>query len=275
MTALKKLQGCVVLLIILSLTLPTLTSAAGLADLFGEKKVDEQQRTETIERIQSIQQKLKLLQDKLRVLERRKAAAAQGAEGSPTQAPAGQANWQGVDEMTTDPGSYGLYSYLLFSGEVTDVAAVGSLEDFILTIETLASSDIPPALGNRFLLPLERSQSLVKLARQPYDFKLNRAYLERLRLNHPLPSGPLLVSARQPIDPYATTDLPELLAVSLGRQQPQRVLELAELWQAQEVIAGADDSAVLSQLFWQLIDGAGDTTVVRDGSRAIVILPQP
>ena len=92
-------------------------AAAGLNDLFGKKEVDETERKETIERIDSIQEKLKLLQDKLRVLERRKAAKnasqrAEGATGSISAIPA-LVNWQPVDDTASDPGEYGLYTYLL------------------------------------------------------------------------------------------------------------------------------------------------------------------
>ena len=70
------------LLTVLILLLTVLPAFAGVNDLFGKKELDETERQETIERIDSIQEKLKLLQDKLRALERRKAArtAAQKSE---------------------------------------------------------------------------------------------------------------------------------------------------------------------------------------------------
>jgi hypothetical protein len=112
------------LLVFLLITTPLLCSAAGLSDLLGNKKLAEEERKETIERIESIQEKLKLLQDKLRVLERRKAAkqatqragAASGViAGSPV-----QINWLPIDETTTDPGEFGLYTYLLFKGDLAN-----------------------------------------------------------------------------------------------------------------------------------------------------------
>ena len=54
-----------------------------------------------------------------------------------------QVNWTPVDETTTSPGEFGLYTYLLFKGETTNNSAVGLLEDFILTIETLPVQEIP------------------------------------------------------------------------------------------------------------------------------------
>ncbi|HKJ30050.1 MAG TPA: hypothetical protein VKA22_07580, partial [Desulfuromonadales bacterium] len=58
------------LLTVLILLLTVLPAFAGVNDLFGKKELDETERQETIERIDSIQEKLKLLQDKLRALER-------------------------------------------------------------------------------------------------------------------------------------------------------------------------------------------------------------
>ena len=252
--------------------------AAGLNDLFGKKEVDETERKETIERIDSIQEKLKLLQDKLRVLERRKAAKdasqkADGATGSISAIPA-QVNWQPVDETTSDPGEYGLYTYLLFKGELSDTPAVGILEDFILTIETLPEHDIPAGLANRFLVPVEKPQSMVNLGRQPYDFKLNDTYLRRLELQDNLPNGPILVSLREPLDPYGLGDVPTFLAVSLGHQTPQRALELAKIWHKQEKETVTVAGHPVSALFWELIDGVGPTQVARYQQRILLALPQ-
>jgi hypothetical protein len=262
----------------LFLLLTTIPAAAGLNDLFGKKEVDETERKETIERIDSIQEKLKLLQDKLRVLERRKAAKdaakrADGAAGSIAAIPA-QVNWQPVDETTTNPGEFGLYTYLLFKGELSDTSAIGILEDFILTIETLPEHDIPAGLANRFLVPVEKPQSMVNLGRQPYDFKLNEAYLRRLELQDSLPNGPILVSLRQPLDPYGLGEVPTFLAVSLGRQTPQRALELAKVWHKQEKDTVTVAGHPVSALFWELIDGAGPTQVARYQQRILVALPQ-
>ena len=251
---------------------------AGLNNLFDKKKLDETERKETIERIDSIQEKLKLLQDKLRALERRKAAKkaiqqAESSSGALSATPV-QINWQAVDTTTSNPGDFGLYTYLLFKGDLSDSPAVGVLEDFILTIETLPANDIPAGLANRFLVPVEKPQSTVNLGRQPYDFRLNKAYLSRLALQNNLNNGPILVSLRQPLDPYGSGDVPAFLAVSFGRQNPQRALELANIWHNQEkdLISGA--SHPVSELFWELIDGAGPTQVARYQERILISLPQ-
>ena len=166
-----------------------------------------------------------------------------------------------------------MYTYLLFQGDISNSAAVGVLEDFILTIETLPQNDIPPALANRFLVPVEKPQSLVSLGRQPYDFKLNDTYLRRLGLAGDLPNGPILVSLREPIDPYATDDVPPFLAVSLGHQTAERSAELAETWNQQEKDPVAMTEHPVAKLFWQLIDGAGPTRVQRNQQRLTVSLP--
>jgi len=266
-----------VLMITFLFTLTTLANAATLGDLFGKQEVDEAEREETIERIQSIQEKLELLQDKLRALERRKAVkqAAQKAEeteGVISATPV-QINWTPVEETTTDPGEFGMYTYLLFKGELSNNAAIGILEDFILTIETLPENDIPPVLANRFLVPVEKPQSLVSLGRQPYDFKLNETYLKRLGVPGDLPNGPILVSMREPIDPYADDDVPLYLAVSLGHQTPERAVALARTWNQQEKDPVADAEHPVSRLFWQIIDGAGPTRVQRNQQRITVSLP--
>ena len=265
------------LLAVLLILTPAFADAANLNDLLGKKELDETERQETIQRIESIQEKLKLLQEKLRVLERRKAdkEAVQTSEGpGAAPAPAGQVNWLPVDETATDPGEFGLYTYLLFSGSASDTAAIGSLEDFILTIETLPANDIPAELANRFLVPVEKPQSLVKLARQPYDFKLNEAYLRRLELQENLPDGPVLISTSEPLDPAGSGRIPLFLAVSLGRQTPERALALARIWHNQESDAVSGDTLPVSKLFWDVIDGAGPTLVTRYQQRILVTLPQ-
>ena len=276
-TAKTRRRRPLVLMITFLFALTNLANAATLGDLFGEKEVDEAERQETIERILSIQEKLELLQEKLRALERRKAAkeavqTSEAAEGVLPATPV-QVNWTPVDESTTTPGEFGLYTYLLFQGDISNSAAVGILEDFILTIETLPGNDIPPALANRFLVPVEKPQSLVSLGRQPYDFKLNETYLRRLGLGGDLPNGPILVSMRQPIDPYATDDVPPFLAVSLGHQTPERTAELAETWNQQEKDPVAVAGHPVAKLFWQVIDGAGPTRVQRNQQRITVSLP--
>jgi hypothetical protein len=267
-----------ILLTGLLLLLTIVPSIAGLNDLFGKKELDETERKETIERIDGIQEKLKLLQDKLRVLERRKATKeaakkSQETAGSISATPV-QINWQPIDETSTDPGEFGLYTYLLFKGKLADSSAVGTLEDFILTIETLPENDIPAGLANQFLVPVEKPQSMISLGRQPYDFKLNDAYLRRLELQDNLPNGPVLVSMREPIDPYGQGGVPAFLAVSFGRQTPQRNLDLAQIWHKQEKDAITSKGHPVSDLFWELIDGTGPTVVTSYQKRILVALPQ-
>lgn len=257
---------------------PALSPAAGLSDLLGKKEINEEERQETIERIQSIQEKLKLLQDKLRVLERRKAAkeTSQKAEekGKKLSATPVQVNWLAVNETTVDPGDYGLYTYLLFNGNQEDFGAIGLLEDFILTIETLPVHDIPPVLANQFLVPVEKPQSLINLGRQPYDFELNQAYMNRFNISGDLPRGPILVSSREPVDPYATGVIPDYIVVSLGQQPPEKSAKLAGVWHRQEKTAMVNTEHAVAELFWQLIDGTGPVQVTRNKQNVTVVLPQ-
>lgn len=266
------------LLAALLILAPALANAANLNDLLGKKELDETERQETIQRIESIQEKLKLLQEKLRVLERRKEdkdAVQTSGDGAGTKpAPAGQVNWLPVDETTTSPGDFGIYTYLLFKGDAANASAIGVLEDFILTIETVPANDIPDGLANRFLVPVEKPQSLIKLARQPYDFKLNEAYLRRLELQENLPDGPVLVSTSEPLDPVGSGRMPLFLAVSLGRQTPERALALVRIWHNQKSEAVSGDTLPVSKLFWDVIDGAGPTLVTRYQQRILVTLPQ-
>lgn len=266
------------LLAILLFMTPALAHAAGLNDLLGKQELDETERQETIQRIESIQEKLKLLQEKLRVLESRKmeqAGTQPGGDGSGSAAVSPvQVNWLPIDETTTAPGDFGIYTYLLFKGDLSNTPAVGVLEDFILTIETLPASQNPPTLANRFLVPVEKPQSLVQLGRQAYDFKLNEAYLRRLELQDQLPDGPVLVSTSEPLDPFGSGTVPSFLAVSLGRQTPERALVLARIWHNQEKPAPKDDGPPVAGLFWEVIDGAGPTLVTRYQQRTLVTLPQ-
>ena len=164
--------------------------------LFESKEMSAEEKQETVEKINEIQEKMKLLQEKLRALERRKASK-QAAENA---AKAGEkltespeyVNWLPIDETTVNPGEFGLYTYLLFNGDKEDIASVGPLEDFILTIETLPANEIPAVLANRFLVPVEKPQSIINLGRQPYDFKLNMAFLSRLVVPSDLPPEPVL-----------------------------------------------------------------------------------
>ncbi len=247
-----------------------------LENLLGKPEVNEAERRETIERIEGIQEKLQLLQEKLKALERRKAAskAAELAGSGKLPVDPVHINWTPVDATTIAPGDFGHYTYLLFMGEMTDAAAIGALEDFILTIETLPASDIPATLGNRFLVPVEKPQSTVNLGRQPYDFTLNDAYLRRLGLGSDLAKGPVLVTADQPIDPYGVGAVPAFLAVGLGRQTPQQALALAKIWHRQEKEAIAPSGHPSSALFWQLLEGSGPVQVERSGGHLQVLLPQ-
>lgn len=265
------------LLLVFFLFIPVV-AFADLNDLFGKKELDEEDRQQTIERIESIQEKLKLLQDKLRALERRKAAkeSAQKAEelgAKLAEAPA-SVNWLPVDDTVTSPGGYGLYTYLLFSGSQEDTAAIGSLEDFILTIETLPANETPASLANCFLVPVEKPQSVINLGRQPFDFKLNRAYLDRLGITGDLPSGPVLVSSSQPVDPYASGETEASLAVAIGKQAPGQTARLANIWHQYEIDSVGDNRHSVTDLFWQLIDGLGTVQVKRDKQKIVAILGQ-
>lgn len=251
MITLKSTARVTFFLIIL---LMTGTSQSMALDLFKKKPVNEKERIETIERIQDVQEKLKLLQDKLRALERRKAAKEGAVDGASPRAE----NWQAVDEATSNPGDFGVYSYLLFSGEIDNTAAVGTLEDLILTIETLPESDVPAGLGNRFLVPVEQPQSTINLGRQPYSYALSGTYLKSLGLDK-LSPGPVLVSANTPIDPYAATEQPPVLVVNLAGLTPATVKQLLQRWHQYESSVVATSGHPLSGLFMTLLQGAGST----------------
>jgi hypothetical protein len=266
---------CIPLLIIICL----ITASPALA-LFGigeSKEMDEKERQETIERIEDVQQKLKLLQDKLKALERRKAAkeAAKRADQAGETTPEGPltVNWLPVDSTVTNPGDFGLYTYLLFNGSMEDTPAVGSLEDLILTLETLPPCEVPEGLANRFLLPVERPQSAVDLGEQPYDFQLSRTYLDRLQLRDSLPKGPILVSLRKPLDPYGQSEVPAFMAVSLGRQKPGRALELAKIWHDWEKEPSEPTGHPVASLFWAVLDESGTSLVTRFDQRLLLELP--
>lgn len=268
-------QIAVITLVLISLFVAN--PAMALLGLGGSKELDEKERQETIERIDDIQGKLKLLQDKLKALERRKAAkeAAERAAKTGEAVPAEPllVNWLPIDETVNNPGNFGLYTYLLYIGDPEDISAIGSLEDLILTIETLPASDIPESLANRFLVPVEQPQSTINLGRQPYDFDLSKAYLDRLQLRESLPKGPVLVSVTEPIDPYAQGDTPAFLAVSFGRQKPGRALELAKIWHNQEKPAIVPTGHPVSELFWGLLNGTGTVRVSRFDQRLLMELP--
>ena len=263
------------LLLSLFISLFALPATADLNDLlFGKQEIDEEERAETIERIETIQERLKLLQEKLRALERRKSYREAAKERS-EELPNIQINWSAVDETTINPGEAGVYTYLLYKGELENTVAVGALEDFILTIETLPANTIPVERSNLFVLPVEKQQSSVSLGRRPYDFDLSQSYLRRFNLHDTVPDGPVLVSVVKAIDPYGRDELPTILAVGFGSQEPHRTLELAETWHSFESKAGTEGLESVSPLFWELIEGAGQTTVSRNRQKIQVNLPQP
>jgi hypothetical protein len=103
---------------------------------------------------------------------------------------------------------------------------------------------------------------------------LNEVYLSRLKLQDNLPDGPILVSLREPLDPYGLYDVPTFIAVSFGHQTPQRALQLAKVWHQQEKNSMTVEAHPVSTLFWELINGAGPIQVERDQKRTIVALPQ-
>ena len=114
---------------------------------------------------------------------------------------------------------------------------------------------------------------MVNLGRQPYDYTLNKAYLDRLELRDGLPKGPILVSLREPIDPYGEGDIPGFLAVSLGRQKPEKSLALAKVWHSQEKSTIAAPGHPTAELFWALLEESGTTLVTRFNQRVLVELP--
>jgi len=260
--------------IILLLALPLRPARAlDFTGMFKPKPpLAEDERKETIERIREGQDRLKLLQDKLRSLEKRRALEATAQTGGVApEAVAGEINWQAIDQATTNPGEFGLYTYLLFAGSETDRSALESLKDLILTIEALPETTEPASIGNRFLVPIAPQQTTVILARRPYDFKLSRSYLERLGLTC-LPDGPVLVSLTEPLDPRGLERVPPFLAVALGRQDPQRSLMLSRIWHGYEKSPLPTSGHPLAELFWQLVDGTGSTKITRNGDMLLIDL---
>jgi len=251
MINLKRAPRITFLLIVLLLVGATQSMAL---DLFKKKPVNEKERVETIERIQDVQEKLKLLQDKLRALERRKAAK----EGATDGAVVSTANWQPVDESTSNPGEFGVYSYLLYSGGLDNAHGVGVLEDLILTIETLPATTVPASMGNRFLVPVEQPQSSINLGRQPYNYTLSSTYLKSLNLDA-FSSGPVLVAATAPIDPYAMAEQPPVLVVNLAGLTPATAKQLLQRWHLYEASMNATSGHPLSDLFMTLLQDAGPT----------------
>jgi len=266
------------LLLIVGLPLAVLPLPALAFDFTGLFKSKppavEDERQETLAQIREAQDQLMLLQYKLRTLDKRKAkdeAAAQRGKGSQAQSGAGESNWQEVDQQHLKPGLAGVYTYLLYEGGENGAAVPDNLEDLILTIEKLPANADPPVIGNRFLLPVAPQQSMVVLARRPYDFKLSHAYLERLELGN-LPDGPVLVSLAEPLDPFGLEPVPPFLAVALGHQELRRSIALAKVWHGYEKSPLPSVGHPLNDLFWQLVDGAGPIRVTRNGSRLLINL---
>lgn len=260
-------------LLLVVLPLPAL--AFDFIGLFKSKPpMVEDEREETIVQIREAQDQLMLLQYKLRTLEKQKVQKeAAGRQGKAPQAQSGtgESNLQEVDQQHLNPGLAGVYTYLLYNGEETDTATPENLEDLILAIEKLPENTDPPVIGNRFLRPVIAQQSLVVLARRPYDFKLARTYLERLGLGS-LPDGPVLVSLTEPLDPYGKEMLPPFLAVALGNHELRRSIALAKVWHGYEKPPLPSTGHPLNDLFWQLVDGAGPIRVIRNGSRLLIDL---
>lgn len=245
-------------------------TALAVPALFESQSGVEQEQVETKERIQAIQEKLKLLQEKLQALERRKAAQQTEADDilGPDVPPA--ANWQPIDETVVDPGEFGVYTYLLFVGDLEDTAAVGALEDLLLTIETLPLAEDPPASqGNRFLVPVELPQSAVRLGHQPYDFKLSNAYLRRFGLesHH---KGPILVSSTEPVDPYGSGTLPEFMAVNPAQMVPQQTRLLLNNWHRHEAAVVNSNTHALAGLLADLLHDTGPALIERSGNRLLL-----
>lgn len=242
-------------------------TALAVPTLFENKSGTEQEQVETRERIQDIQEKLKLLQEKLQVLERRKAA--QQTETDETLGPdvPSAANWQPIDETVVNPGEFGVYTYLLFVGDLEDTTAVGALEDLLLTIETLPlAEETPTKLGNRFLVPVELPQSAVRLGRGPYDFKLSEAYLRRFGLEFDR-KGPVLVSSAKPVDPYGSDTLPEFMVVNPGLLGPQQIRLLLNNWHRHETSVVNSNAHALAGLLVDLLHDTGPALVERSESR--------
>ena len=255
----------------LVLTLLLISSGPALAaiSLFENKPVSEKDRQQTIERIQQVQEKLKLLQEKLKAIERRKESKGTDKAEPSTLTTTAPENWQAIDVAAYNPGDYGVYTYLLFVGDSEDPAAVGALEDLILTIETLPATEVPASFGNRFLVPVEVPQSNVDLGRQPYDYKLNAAYLQRFGLDLP-GNGPVLISTVLPVDPYGTTKAPAFLAVTFGQQTPVRTQALLERWHQYEMPGTTSEDHPLAGLFLSLLNEAGPTRVEHANQRLLI-----
>lgn len=265
---------CTITLLLAMVSSPA--RALDLSQMFKSKPaLTEDERKETVERIREVQEKLQLLQDKLRVLEKRKAMETAAEQtGADQQIAPGATNWLEVDKLHIDPGAFGIYTYLLFAGSEEDITNLGRLEDLILTIETLPPSSEPATITSRFLLPVEPQQSTVVLARRPYDFKLSRSYLERLGLKD-LPDGPVLVSLAEPLDPFGMEMTPPFLAVALGHLATQKTPSLLKTWHGYEKPSMTPTGHPMADLFWQLLDGAGPTRVIRTGGTLLIDLAPP
>ena len=254
---------------LLLVTLPLPALAFDFFGLFkGKPAPVEDERQATIAQIRETQEQLMLLQYKLRSMEIEKA---QKGKAQQAQTGTGENNLQEVDQLHIKPAVSGIYTYLLFYGEENDAATQGSLEDLIRTIEKLPANANPPAIGNRFVLPVVTQQPPGVLSRRPYDFKLARTYLERLGLNN-LPNGPVLVSLDEPLDPHGQEMAPAFLAVAIGQHELRRNQALIKVWHGYEKPPLSMAEHPMDDLFWQLVDGAGPTRVICNGSRLVIDL---
>ncbi|NJC87610.1 MAG: hypothetical protein FIB02_03620 [Desulfuromonas sp.] len=268
-----RLIRSLLIFILLASILPAQAMGLDFGGIFAPKPppaADE--RKETGERIREAQEQLQLLQDKLRALNKRRAAETAAQPGAIANATgAGETNWQAIDQANLNPGELGLYTYLLYAGDGTKPSVREELEELLLTIEALPERTEPASIGNRFLVPIAPRQTTVILARRPYDFKLSRTCLERLGLTG-LPDGPVLVSLNEPLDPFRRDMAPPFLAVALGRQDPQWSLVLFRIWHGYEKSPLPATGHPLADLFWQLIDGTGSTNITRNGGKLLIDL---
>lgn len=260
-------------IILLTAILPAQASGLDFPKGFTAKSLPPaDERRETIERIRETEDQLRLLQGRLRAIEKRRAVETAASSGTAApESAAGEVNWQAIDQSNVNPGEFGLYTYLLYAGDGAAHSAREEVEDLLLAIESLPERTEPTGIGNRFLVPIAPRQATVILARQPYDFRLSRACLERLGLVG-LPEGPVLVSLNEPLDPFEREMAPPFLAVALGRQDPQWGPALVRIWHGYEKSPLPATGHPLADLFWQLIDGTGSTNVSRKGGKLLIDL---
>jgi hypothetical protein len=113
---------------------------------------------------------------------------------------------------------------------------------------------------------------MINLGRQPYDFRLNQDYLDKFGITGGLPPGPVLVSSREPVDPYGAGEVPDYIAFGLGKQPPEKSASLAGFWHKQKKEAMVSSEHAVAELFWQLINGIGPVRVIRNNQNVTVAL---